>query len=192
MEEKLKSNMKSVHALIFCMVMLFHPENNCLHAQKTTSVKESDKSSWFNMGVGSGSFNGPSLGASYSQQSGRRILSWRFMYTGGSDIFGSPETAFDLGMLYGFVAKNRYAMASLSGGLSFVHMGLYEDVYYGYYRNKRKREKKEYITVGLPIEHQLFITPSSSFGLGICLFANVNNKRSFTGALFCVQFGGSR
>jgi hypothetical protein len=52
-----------------------------------------------------------------------------------------------------------------------------------------KYEELNFVTAGVPIEGQLFWTPFSFWGFGICAFADLNKERSFWGALICLQFG---
>ena len=114
------------------------------------------------------------------------------------NIFGtiSPaESDWDVGMLYGLMGKAKYAMASISAGLSVVggvHRGEFLYSSGSWFGTTDHYENNEFSTIGIPVEAQLLITPSASFGFGIYRFANLNAEESFTGGLICLQFGRLR
>jgi hypothetical protein len=70
-------------------------------------------------------------------------------------------------------------MASISAGLSCV----------GY--NTITNYERQEITIGIPIEVQLFLT-AKVIGIGVYGFANVNFESSFMGFLICLQIGKLR
>ena len=109
-------------------------------------------------------------------------------------IFGDcpdeDEIVWDIGILYGrssktSYAKTSYGLASVSGGISIVGV-VRSDYYGGYY------EKSTFLTIGIPIEVQLFWTPIPFLGIGIYGFANLNLEESFAGWLLCIQLGELR
>jgi hypothetical protein len=83
----------------------------------------------------------------------------------------------DISMLFGILAKEKYAYVSLSAGIGYTYVQ-----YYSW------EEGPGGNTVGLTFESQMFLTPFSTFGLGVISFANVNPKRSFIGVALCMQF----
>ena len=153
---------------------------------------------WFNAGLGACKVNRrgeyPSLGINFSYQIKRSLISLRCIYNFEFEILEpSPsESVWDVGALYGRFAKASYGFASVSGGVSYV----------GGVRRGRllsssgwfseKYEKLTFNTVGIPIEGQLFWTPTSFFGIGICGFANMNPEKSFFGGLLCIKIGKLR
>jgi hypothetical protein len=90
---------------------------------------------------------------------------------------GPPDEVWDVGVLYGRVAKASYGLASISGGIGLVGMSHNEILSY---------------RMGIPIEGQLFWTPISILGIGISGFVNINSEKSFLGALLCLQIGRLR
>jgi len=148
---------------------------------------------WVNGGLGASSF-GVSPGVSVSYQSRKSLVSVRYVYNEEFQILGpSPsETVWDVGVLYGRSAKVSYGLASISGGIGVVG-GVRRGKYLGssgWFSSNY--EKLTFLTVGIPVESQLFWTPLSFFGIGIYGFANLNTEKSFIGGLFCIQIGKLR
>jgi len=163
---------------------------------------------WVNGGLGASSVHGglgsdpgaPSFGGSLCYQSGKNLFSFRYLLSEEFQILGtdSPsETVWDFGVLYGRIAKASYGFASISSGMSIVggvRRGRYlggtgEWVGTSYYFGTSYYEENDFITVGIPVEGQLFWTPLAFFGIGFYGFANLNPEKSFVGALLCVQIG---
>jgi hypothetical protein len=152
-----------------------------------------ERSAWLNGGLGGGS-TGPSVGLSFSYRVGSNLISVRGIYSEEFEIMGpSPsEWVMDIGVLYGVNAKASYGIASLSGGVSLVRgvrRGRYLGSSGGWFGTSNY-EKLSYSTFGIPIEGQLFWTPSSDIGFGVSAYADSNPERSFAGALLCLQIGG--
>lgn len=155
---------------------------------------------WFNVGVGAGRVRGGfdsentdnetglSYGFNFSTQMKKGLFSIRFIHN-EEVIFlktSLKESINDIGILYGRIAKIPFGFASVSGGISIVsgaHRGAFQNLD-NYTFNY---EKKPFVTLGIPIESQLFWTPSRFFGLGIYGFANINPEKTFFGGLFCIQ-----
>lgn len=157
---------------------------------------------WFNVGVGAGTVIGgfdsnhtdnaigPSFGISFSSQKKKGLLSIRFIYTEEMIFLNllPKQTVSDIGVLYGRIAKNHYGFASVSGGISCAS-GVQRGAFQNLSDHSFNYDKKPYITLGIPLESQLFWTPSSFIGIGIYGFANINPEKSFWGGLFCIQLG---
>ena len=182
--------------MLFCLMFVsvsLAGEN----ASQRQNSKEG-KLGWVNLGYG-GSSVGKSFGASYSQQLAGGLLSGRFIYNreDTSILFSGPapaERVWDIGMLYGLMGKEKYAMASISAGLSVVggvHRGEFLYRTTGIF-GRRHYEKNEFSNIGIPVELQLFITPFAFLGLGFYGFANLNAEESFAGGLICLQLGKLR
>lgn len=150
---------------------------------------------WLDGGIG-GSSSGLAGGLSISAQSGRSLFSLRYVSSsryGESWLGGytTPEKVWDIGPLYGLIAKGKWVYASISGGISLVG-GTKHGMYLGSPGWINTYEKVSLTTVGIPLEIQLFFTPFSSFGIGVHGFANLNLKRSYFGILICLQCGKLR
>jgi len=160
---------------------------------------------WINGGLGASSVHGglgshpnaPSFGGSLYYQSGKNLFSFRYLRNEEFQILGgdSPsEMVLDFGVLYGRIAKASYGFASISTGISVVggvRRGRYLSSSGGWF-GTNYYEKNNFITVGIPIEGQLFWTPLNFFGVGFYGFANLNKEKSFLGALLCIQVGKLR
>jgi hypothetical protein len=156
---------------------------------------------WFNGGVGAcivnggyggnaGDNTGPSFGISFTAQKGKELVSIRYVFNEEIVFLKIKplETVWDFGALYGRIARTSFGFASIAGGLSciggvrrgsFINLGDYSFNY----------EKQSFISFGIPLESQLFLTPSPFISFGIYGFANLNPEKSFFGALFCIQLG---
>jgi hypothetical protein len=53
-------------------------------------------------------------------------------------------------------------------------------------------ESLSFTTVGIPLEAQVFFTPFSFLGIGMCGFANLNPEKPYAGALLCLKIGKLR
>ena len=182
------------------MVQTFLPVERVMEYKYGPKLEKADF--WFNAGIGAGivrggfgsnnadNFDGPSFGLSYSTRKNKGLFSIRFIYNEEMIFFKvSPlENVWDLGVLYGRIARRSFGFASISGGLCLVggvRRGSFENLsnYTIHY------DKHPYNTFGIPFESQLFWTPSPFIGFGIYGFANVNPDKSFFGGLFCIQLG---
>jgi hypothetical protein len=146
---------------------------------------------WVNLGSGIGWVDGGlgedpggiSGGAGFSYQTGPSLLSIRWVAIAELqlDLWGTSgpaEGVWDVGALYGRIAKTSWGLASVSAGLSLV----------GVSDNKGVSTYHP----GIPVESQLFWTPTSAFGIGLYAYGNLNSKKSFFGALLCLQIGKLR
>ncbi|MEI7421716.1 MAG: hypothetical protein WCK18_06465 [Prolixibacteraceae bacterium] len=157
---------------------------------------------WFNVGVGAGTVIGgfdsnhtdnavgPSFGINFSSQIKKGLLSIRFIYNEEMVFLRmSPkQSVSDFGVLYGRIAKIPLGFVSLSGGISRV-FGEQRGAFQNLSNYTFNYEQKTFSTFGIPLESQLFWTPSSVIGFGIYGFANINPEKSFFGGLFCIQLG---
>jgi hypothetical protein len=160
---------------------------------------------WVNGGFGGSSVHGGlglhpgalSLGGSLCYQSGKNLLSFRYLRNEEFQILRTAlpsETVWDTGVLYERIAKALLGFVSISTGISLVsgvRRGRYLSSSGGWFGTSYY-EEKNFITVGIPIEVQLFWTSSNSFGIGFYGFANLNKEKSFIGALLCIQIGKLR
>jgi hypothetical protein len=181
-------------------VKTFIPVERVLEYKYGPKLEKADF--WFNAGVGAGivnggfgsnnadNFDGPSFGLSYSTRKNKGLISIRFIYNEEMIFFKvSPlENLWDMGVLYGRIARRSYGFASISGGLGLVG-GVHRGSFINLSDYTIRYEKHTYNTFGIPFESQLFWTPSPFVGFGIYGFANVNPEKSFFGGLFCIQLG---
>jgi hypothetical protein len=169
-------------ALISCL------GDSRLYAKETSGYIK-DQHYWANLGGGfawvhdglGDADGGISGGMSLSYQNGGSLFSIRGVENAelkldlwGEDS-GPPDVVWDIGALYGRVAKASFGVASISGGLSVVGFS--------------KGEGRSSYRPGIPIESQLFWTPSNVLGFGLYGFADLNSQKSFAGVLFCLQIG---
>lgn len=113
-------------------------------------------------------------------------------------LFGCGEeldNLFEVGLLYGFMTKTEKYLAGASIGLAYTQLtytkGEYVYVPDGdYYTTKYTNRHSS--TVGIPVEIQLFLTPTKYFGIGLIGLGNVNPEGSVVGAMLALQFGDLR
>jgi hypothetical protein len=155
-----------------------------------------DLTYWINGGIG-GSSSGLSGGLSISARAGKSLFSLRYINSskyGESWLGGytTPEIVWEISPLYGLIAKGKWVCASISGGLGLVagtKHGKFLGISSGWINTY---EKVPVATVGIPLEIQLFFTPTSFFGIGVNGFANLNAAKPYSGILICIQFGKLR
>jgi hypothetical protein len=116
-------------------------------------------------------------GVSLSYQKGKNLFSIRGVEVTEFKLdlwapTGPAATVWDIGVLYGRIARAEHGFASLGAGVALVGIS---DGYVTFHR------------AGIPMECQLFWTPGSHLGFGFYGFANLNKEKSFVGALFCLQ-----
>lgn len=185
---------------------MFISGGSFVYGQKTSS-DSSGHFFWVNGGFGGSSVHGGlgshpgalSFGGSLCYQSGKNLLSFRYLRNVEFQILGPDlpiEKVWDVGVLcgrIGRIAKASYGFASISAGISLVggvrrgrylgNTGWFGSSYY---------EENDFITVGIPVEAQLFWTLPAFSGIVFYVFANLNKEKSFVGALLCIQFGKLR
>jgi hypothetical protein len=156
-----------------------------------TSTNTEEHQFWVNLGAG-GSWvqhglgedkGGISGGMSLSYRQGGSLFSVRGVENAEFELnlwgnSGNPESIWDIGALYGRIAKASWGLASISGGVGIVGVSHQQEI--------------SSLHLGIPMEGQLFWTPTSILGIGIYGFANWNSEKSFAGVLFCLQIGKLR
>jgi hypothetical protein len=164
---------------------MFISGGSFVYGQKTSS-DSSGHFKWVNLGLGVGSLGfeagGFSAGGGLCDQIGKNIFSFRVL---SIEEISSEDYPFrgigDIGFLYGRIAKASYGFSSISAGISLVGGG-----------RRHNYGDEQFVTVGIPVEAQLFWTPLAFFGIDLYGFANLNIEKSFVGALLCIQFGTLR
>ena len=140
---------------------------NSAQAQKVSTNKAPNL--YWVFGGGGISTQGGSVGFGASRQFRQHIVSGRFVRN--YDFNGDKTQNWDAGVLYGRSYKTQHAMISLGAGVAYVG------------------PSSSAGTVGLPLESQIFWTPTDYFGIGVYGFGNLNTKSSFGGALLGIQIG---
>lgn len=149
-----------------------------------------EKADFLNVGVGYSSYYS-SVGFSHQRCFKRNLFSIQFIYNFELDIFDSQSPSnsiLDIAILYGRVFKSGKGFISFSTGLGYmynVYRGEFLRSEGGWFAGTSYYEKKTRNSMGIPIDMQFILTPSSSFGFGIKGFANINSKKSYFGILFC-------
>lgn len=121
-------------------------------------------------GGGGISNQGGTIGFGLSHQFKANLISARFLRNYDFEGGGGTES-WEIGGIYGRSYKTQQAM--ISGGLGVAYVG----------------PSPKMGTVGLPLESQIFWTPTHYFGVGFYLFGNLNTKHSFGGGLIGIQIG---
>lgn len=156
---------------------------------------------WLSGGFGFGDMDtdGGGLGGSVdlSYNIGSLIVSARYVEIAdlsfGGFSFGGwglspPDVRVqDIGLLVGLVRRWKHGFASTSAGISLVK-GLHR-----FEQRDRLGERtyatQEFVTIGFPIELQLFWTPTTIAGIGIHAYADFNREKNFVGISLCLVIG---
>lgn len=177
---------------VYIALFIIMGTNSSVIAQQDSSIKDSSLY-WINLGFGGSSFEF-ATGFSFSHQTQREhgLLSIRFIHNEKLSLFSSPaETLWDFGILYGIMNKGTYGMVSISGGGSIVGGVRKGELLEGEWFSS-KYTRKNFTSVGIPLESQLMLTPSPFFGIGLYGFANLNPEQSYFGILLNLQIGKLR
>ena len=101
------------------------------------------------------------------------------------------EYFYDMGILYGVHETDNTIQCSLSAGI-----GIFGGAMNGEYLwdgswvfNTDGHIIRKFNTINIPVEVQFNFIPTSKFGLGLNLFANLNTKRFLGGVLFKFRWG---
>ncbi|VVC75520.1 hypothetical protein AQUSIP_08100 [Aquicella siphonis] len=142
---------------------------------------------WLNLGLGAGgdgtSLAGPTVLISGNYRlSEHQILSARFLQTHQLLFDGSRFT--DAGLMYGLIAKGKYAYISGSAGLGFAQYDHHKGGLF-----VPDRHVKTTNTIGIPLELKLFLIPTPYVGIGVIGFGNLNTARSIAGVALGLQVG---
>ncbi len=180
--------LKSIACLSVLALSAIDARSSCIVAID----KAKDHHVWVNIGGGAASVaggfaedngGGVSGGVSVSLQRGANLYTIRAIGTVEFKLdlwgySGPPDKVWDVGVLYGRVAKGKHGVVSVSAGVGLV--GASHEYY------------SEPLRMGIPLDVQMFWTPGSTLGFGLCGFANWNADRSFAGMLVCIQICGER
>ncbi len=175
--------------------------SECLAAEERDTASTS-LSGCLNLGLGVGSWRGDlagNFGAGISANRGRNLVTLRFLYNSQFElhIFGQShpdDHMWELGVLYGRIAKTSYGHASISAGLSVSSATTYSEPYYRPPSYTYGYDTNNSFGIGIPVEAQLFWTPTSFLGIGLTAFGDYGfgNTRSFWGITLCLQLGMMR
>ena len=82
----------------------------------------------------------------------------------------------------GRVLKSNNLFSSLSLGIAYIEGETWQKL-------EAEYESKNFKKIGLPISLKGFFVPFRYYGLGVDIYANINEAGSFYGIYFCHQFG---
>lgn len=149
---------------------------------------------WGNIGMGVAM--GPKVagfgwGVSVSYYPGTFLISGRYFnnsnFLGYEPLMADPEREsfdyedmVDMGVLVGGIVKSKWGFASCAGGLGII-MGQRRPIGSCLY--------ERYTAFNLPLEAQIYLTPTPAFGIGITLLGNMNRLSPTLGAMVCLQYG---
>ena len=158
---------------------------------------------WSTVGAGyahSGDPYGVSVGISHSRQQGPHVVTARLVLNEQVQVFRSPpqEREYELGVLYGVAAMpvllgsgnapQLRALLSLAGGLSLVG-GVREGKELQSGSFTASHETRQFTTIGLPLQCEMFLVPGDRFGVGVAGFTSVNAEKTIAGAWAGITFG---
>jgi hypothetical protein len=146
----------------------------------------SDHLWWVNLGAGINQLGNTNqqfmlYGSINKPRTDRLLLTGRFTYAREMEEpeFTGPENNWDISGLASLYLKGDAGYFSIGAGLG-VNGG-----------KIRAGRLEQYLTVGLPIETQLFAT-LPSLGIGLVGTANINPKTTYWGVGLALQFGTLR
>lgn len=103
------------------------------------------------------------------------------------------ESVNDISILYGICNKTKRVMLTASAGAGVVFGLLRGNLLYtnynGWFSSTNLYEENNFFTVGLPLQAQLFWTPSDAFGIGLYGFININKDKTIVGAMLSIIVG---
>ncbi len=157
--------------------------------------KDSTKTAslWIDAGMGP-TTSGFSYGLGATHQQANSVVSIRFFYAEeGSGSGNAPrEYVQELSLLYGINISAPNGLTSFAAGVSLVKgrdRGKYLYSSSGFFGIIKHHESLDFQTVGLAMETQLFWRPLTFLGIGLNIHGNINVKRTFAGAILCLQLG---
>ena len=95
---------------------------------------------------------------------------------------GDPQQFWDGSILAGLYTKGKTGFLSIGAGVALTG---------GRKDNPNVSGQDNFITIGLPVESQLFLTLPFA-GIGVVGFANITPEGSYLGAALALQFGNLR
>jgi hypothetical protein len=188
----MKESFIKIKHLVFIILFLFISNN--IYSQKDTSFLQVSKF-WTHIGIGPSSLTNCFSG-NVALQKNKYLFSLSFIYNWEQEkheLFGGqwfspksllPEKVWAIGPLVGLTKNAKHGFASISSGVTFVGGIKRGDYVFLSYNEIPIR------TVGIPFDVQFFYR-FPPIGIGIDLNANINNRRSFAGIMFCLQFGAT-
>lgn len=106
------------------------------------------------------------------------------------------NNVYDFAVLYGLMHKSDVFLASISAGVAYtaIEYNMLESFDYDENDHLISGHYGDHVesTIGLPLEAQLFWTPTSFIGLGLIGLANINSEASYVAGLVAVQVGDLR
>lgn len=188
--KKILRNFRNVFILFYISVIVMLASN--VYAEDNSSmdsVSSDTRPWWVNLGTGvAGSHDSSDNIGGYTATASINfpVFQYQLMTVDyiQTDQFLGASSVKEVGLLYGLIARQKYGYESASAGLSWVQ---YDQGRGGFL--VPKEHIATYDTIGIPGELQFFLTPISHFGLGVIIFGNLNNKKSFMGAALALQFG---
>lgn len=174
--------------------------------KNVTGLNDYSGTWWFNLGAGAGNifgYDNESIDEDEQANNGPAgMFSFNYAVTDNQlltvrtsivdlqlgTLFGpnqdkQVERVFDVGVMYGLMHKSDQLLASISAGLAYTGVEYEYDIDY----NNNVES-----TIGVPLEAQVFWTPTSFLGLGLIGLANINSEASYVAGLLAIQVGNLR
>lgn len=186
--------MNSIINKALCLIVFLVVITNTFTQEANNSRKEN--SFWLTLGTGySLPVNSlPVLVSNFTYDYNDNLFTLRYIMNRELKIaFGDRplNVVHDIGLMYGRLFLRKSFSLTFSGGLSYV------------FGNKRGKKlppdgwldlvdhyaEVPISTVGVPLEGNLFFTPSKHFGFGFNLFGNINIEQSYIGIGFSAIIG---
>jgi hypothetical protein len=185
--------------LIFICLLFYHS------AITSQLLEKEDDKFWGEVGVGM--YNTDGGYDKYASDFCVKLLKKNTLYTFRVNGIWEP-TLFNsnvtdnfsgMGLLIGTVMSDDYVQVAISGGLGYISgvmrgKLLYTDPPNGFFdiTDGRHFEKVEFFAPSIPLQIDFLLKPSSHFGFGVSLFADLNFKRTIKGITFKIGLGEFR
>jgi hypothetical protein len=134
---------------------------------------------WYNFGLGTGTifkFQRSAFIGKLTYQKGHTTYSLRGLRLFRLFSEARYDKAWDIGFLYGRTLTHPSSRIQISGGIGIALTGV-------------KVEYDDVDTIGIPIDGQISYRFSSSFGVGLYGYWNINGHQNFYGAGLIFQIG---
>ncbi len=150
---------------------------------------------WVNGGLGLSSLGSVGLSANLSVQYGEILFSMRTTRNIESlDVFTRNIVLNDSGLLIGFATEKSELHSSVAIGVALVTGYQFEPLnpFPLVFGNGGEEGHDITSKIGIPIEAQFFLRPSSFLGFGVYMYADINTVESFAGITLSLQLGKLR
>jgi len=168
--------------IVFSFTMI---ANSGAQESAELGVQTMPSSPWITIGIG-GATHRFAIAGDFSYPLNIHLFSAHVIYMSQMGLSDPESKDIEYSLLYGLHSEGEVAMVSISSGLSLIeshHVIVHEahQVDSSYYLESYTMENA--VSVGIPLEAQLFFNLGRHFGLGVIYFTNFSHFYSYSGVL---------